>query len=107
MDILDLKKTILTNSSEREGARLLDDLTKSIILSSKSDDGVKLKEKYLDMCRKLALKIFEEHGTTGAKKFIEIEKFEIEISQAKIEVLEKELKKREEAKQKHEEENGK
>lgn len=107
MDILDLKKIILTNSSEREGARFLDSLTKSIILSSKGEDGVKLKEKYFDMCRKQALKILEEEGTTGAKALIEIEKLDIEISKAKIEVLEKELKKREEAKQQQEEENGK
>ncbi len=100
MDIFDLKKTILTNSSEREGARLLDSLTKSIILSSKGEDGVKLKEKYFDMCRKQALKILEEEGTTGAKALIEIEKLEIEISKAKIEVLEEKLKEKEETQQK-------
>jgi len=86
---------------------LLDSLAKSIILSSKGEDGVKLKEKYFDICRKSALKVLEKEGTTGAKALIEIEKLEIEISKAKIEVLEKELKKREEAKQKQEEENGK
>ena len=100
MDILDLKKTILTNSSEREGARLLDSLAKSIILSSKGEDGVKLKEKYFDMCRKQALKILEEEGTTEAKALIEIEKFDIEISKVKIEVLEEKLKEKEETQQK-------
>lgn len=85
----------------------MDILTKSIILASKGEDGAKLKEKYFDMCRKSALKVLEEKGTTGAKALIEIEKLEIEISKAKIEVLEKELKKREEAKQQQEEENEK
>lgn len=41
----------------------MDSLAKSIILSSKGEDGVKLKEKYFDMCRKQALKILEEQGT--------------------------------------------
>lgn len=93
MNILDLEKMFTQHKAgQSETAKFLDSLAKSIILSSKN---VELKKKYLDLHRKSALRLFEEYGTDGAKRLIELEKFEIEISQVTIKVLEEKLKEKE------------